>query len=103
VLVGVATLLKHRLRYYNKLREIYLRRLEEKLCGGVTHLTNKPENTRETDRHPLKSKPPLQGPQGFMESGAPPAWFEASFHEVIDIYYFVYLFVWFVLYMSRAC
>ena len=32
VLVGIATLLKHRLRHYNKLREVYLRGLERRLC-----------------------------------------------------------------------
>src|SRR5439155_19482696 len=68
-LVGIATLLKHRLRHYNKLREIYLRSLEKRLCGGAD----------------TKS-----GPHTFIGAVSARAW-SLSFHEAIDLYYFVYV------------
>jgi hypothetical protein len=87
VLVGLATLLKHRLRYYNKLREIYLRALEMRFCGA--------------DRTE-------SGPQGFMKKMAattPVHWtskIAPNFHEAIDLYYFVHALLWFVVYKSKA-
>lgn len=77
VLVGVATLLKHRLRYYNKVREIYLRRLEAVLLKGQL-----PKDQ--------------WGLHNFVKKFADPG--DVSFHEVIDIYYFVNIFIWAIVY-----
>lgn len=76
VLVGIATLLKHRLRHYNKLREIYLRRLEQQL------------------------RQPDIGLHTFMKKATNPLkGLNVSFHEAIDIYYFIYLVVWIIVYI----
>ena len=80
VLVGLATLLKHRLRHYNKLREIYLRRLEVQLTGADSR----------AGLHTF-----IQAATRLTFGRAP------SFHEAIDIYYFIYVFVWIALYVWK--
>lgn len=79
VLVGVATLIKHRLRYYNKIREIYLRKLE-------SHLLNK-----EPDKNP--------GLHNFMKNSYSPT--GISFHEVVDIYFFLHMGVWIIIWITK--
>jgi hypothetical protein len=84
VLVGIATLLKHRLRHYNKLREVYLRELEKRLCGSL-------ESTAGLHTFmATASRPP-------STSGS-----AVSFHEAIDIYFFIYAFIWIVVYVWKA-
>lgn len=78
VLVGIATLIKHRLRYYNKIREVYLRRIEHILL-------------QEND---LLEK---EGLHIFMENKDKTSWL-LSFHFIIDFYYFTYLFIWVVIF-----
>lgn len=74
-LVGIATILKHRLRHYNKLREAYLRRLET-LSGST-------------------------GPHTFIDAVSTRG-LSLSFHEAIDSYYFIYAFLWVLLYCWKA-
>jgi len=78
VLVGIATLIKHRLRYYNKLREVYLRRIEHILLQ---------ENESLHD----------EGLHIFMKNKDKSRWF-LSFHFIIDLYYFIHLFIWMIIF-----
>lgn len=79
VLVGVATLIKHRLRYYNKIREIYLRKLEKVLLP-------EPMDYEEYGLH------------NYVKKKCKTRFF-TSFHVVVDLYYFVYLTIWVILYL----
>jgi hypothetical protein len=89
VLVGTATLLKHRLRHYNKLREIYLRGLERQIdkwaspFGLHTFMQASERTPKEASEHKMKK-------------------LRLSFHEAIDLYYFIYLFVWIVEFILKA-
>lgn len=82
VLVGVATIIKHRLRYYNKMREIYMRWAEKILLHN-------------------KGLAEGKGMHCFMKNKDKSSCF-VSFHFAIDFYYFAHLSVWVIIFMSRA-
>ena len=81
VLVGVATLIKHRLRYYNKIRENYMRDLEITLFQ------------KETEAEKI-------GLHNYVGKNCHTP-FLSSFHHVVDIYYFVYLAIWACLFIRK--
>lgn len=84
VLVGIATLLKHRLRYYNKLREVYLRVLERRLCGSLESTAGLHSFMAAASKVPSTRRSAV------------------SFHEAIDIYFVIYAFIWIVVYVWKA-
>jgi len=83
VLVGIATLFKHRLRSYNKVREAYLRRLENVLMGsepagnqwGLHHVMLKNFNSSACHKSLL------------------------SIHCVVDLYFFLHILIWIALWI----
>lgn len=82
VLVGVATLIKHRLRYYNKIRENYMRNLERVLFKEDSEIKK-------------------FGIHNYFKENCS-THFLLSFHIVVDIYYFVYLIIWVLLFITNT-
>ena len=80
VLVGIATLIKHRLRYYNKIREVYLWRIEHILL----------QKNKSLDREGLHIFMKNKDKNRFL-----------TFHFVIDLYYFIHLFIWVITFYTK--
>jgi hypothetical protein len=97
-LVGTATLLKHRLRAYNKLREIYLRYLEDQLGGKSGDVPGGTSKQHPLGLHTFMRDALKQG--GSSEAKGEREWLKLSFHEVMDLYYFIYLILWIIVYVA---
>jgi hypothetical protein len=95
VLVGVATLMKHRLRWYNKIREIYCRKIEAQLLAA-----SRDEESPRDMLNDFASKDVTWGLHTFMQRAASrkESCFQKatkiSFHEAVDAYFFVYILTW---------
>jgi hypothetical protein len=90
LMVGVATLFKHRLRIFNLVHIEYLRRLEEGFIGQK-------EAAEYWGVHHVRSK---------LKAGNNPARWITSIHGVMDVYFILFIAIWLALFMianTRTC